>query len=323
MTQADLPSPPSRIRLTRLDLLRGLALIAMAIYHTGWDLEFFGYMEPGTTGHGGWKLFARCIASSFLFLVGFSLVLAHGNGIRWRSYGIRLAQIIAAALAITAATYFFTPESFVFFGILHQIAIATILGLAFIRLPVIVIVLCAAATIAAPLYLASPVFDAAWYWPLGLSQTAVRSNDYVPIFPWFGAVLAGIATARLMRQYGVMAALAGPILPHAAERPLQFIGRHSLAFYLIHQPVLISCVFLLSQIYPPAVATPHEVFSQACVQSCAADNETAFCQRFCDCVIGETETAGIFDELFAGKRDQSDPQMAEIAQICTQGSSQP
>jgi uncharacterized membrane protein len=72
-------TPASRPRLTRIDIARGVALIAMAIYHFGWDLEFFGYMAPATTAHGGWKLFARCIASSFLFLVGFSLVLALGS----------------------------------------------------------------------------------------------------------------------------------------------------------------------------------------------------------------------------------------------------
>ena len=42
------------------------------------------------TAVGGWKLFARCIASSFLFLAGVSLFLAHGDGIRWRGFWKRL-----------------------------------------------------------------------------------------------------------------------------------------------------------------------------------------------------------------------------------------
>ena len=73
---------PAKPRLGRLDVLRGIALIAMAAYHTGWDFEFFGYLEPGTTGQGAWKLYARIIASTFLMLVGFSLVLGHGRGFR-------------------------------------------------------------------------------------------------------------------------------------------------------------------------------------------------------------------------------------------------
>lgn len=89
MTPNDaIPAPGSRTvsRIDTIDLARGLALVAMAIYHFAWDLEFFGYAEPGLTALPGWKLFARSIASSFLFLVGVSLVLAHGRGIRWKGF---------------------------------------------------------------------------------------------------------------------------------------------------------------------------------------------------------------------------------------------
>ena len=323
MSQAEISTSPVKMRLGRLDVLRGIALVAMATYHTGWDCEFFGYLEPGTTGHGIWKLYARCIASTFLVLVGFSLVLAHGRQIRWRAFVLRLAQIVAAAAAITLATYYFTPESFVFFGILHQIAAASILGLLFLRLPTPVIAIAAAAVIIAPHVLASSAFDTPVFWPLGLSEILIRSNDYVPIFPWFGAVLIGMALAKTLQYFDLMKLFAGGIAPAWIDRTLRFIGRHSLAFYLIHQPVIIGCVYLISQIVPPNIATPHEVFGQACVQSCQSDNDPAFCQRFCDCIIGQTETAGIFDDVFAGKRDQSDPQMQEITGVCSQQSLQP
>lgn len=59
-------------RIALLDALRGLALVAMAVYHFVWDLEFFGYVAAGTAGTGGWRMFARLIASSFLFLAGYS-----------------------------------------------------------------------------------------------------------------------------------------------------------------------------------------------------------------------------------------------------------
>ncbi|MEQ9573770.1 MAG: heparan-alpha-glucosaminide N-acetyltransferase domain-containing protein, partial [Nitratireductor sp.] len=53
--------PPTIARIALIDVLRGAALVAMAIYHFAWDLEFFGYAEPGLTAVGGWKLFARSI----------------------------------------------------------------------------------------------------------------------------------------------------------------------------------------------------------------------------------------------------------------------
>ncbi|MEK1888050.1 MAG: heparan-alpha-glucosaminide N-acetyltransferase [Phyllobacterium sp.] len=309
---------PAKPRLGKLDVLRGIALVAMATYHTAWDFEFFGYLEPGTTGQGAWKLYARVIASTFLVLVGFSLVLAHGRGIRWRSFLVRLAQVVAAAMAITLVTWYMTPESFVFFGILHEIAAASVLGLLFLRLPVLVIAIAAAGVIAAPHYLISPSFDPPLLWPLGLSEILIRSNDFVPIFPWFGAVLTGMALGKLMQQTDTLKLLAGNIVPAWLNRLLQIIGRHSLAFYLIHQPVLISCVFLISHLFPPAVASPEEIFGHACVQSCSIDNEAAFCEKFCACVVDESKARDVFDDAFAGRRDQTDPEMQEIAGLCTQ-----
>jgi len=76
------PSPTARTRIELVDVARGLALVAMAIYHFVWDLDFFGYIDPGTSITGGWRIFARCIAISFLFIVGVSLHLANRQGFR-------------------------------------------------------------------------------------------------------------------------------------------------------------------------------------------------------------------------------------------------
>ena len=112
-------------RIELLDFARGVALIAMTIFHFGFDLELFGLKEPGYISQPHWKYFARSIASSFLFLAGFSLYLAHMSGIRWPNWRWRMAKILAAALVITVATYFATPGQYIFFGILHAIAFAS------------------------------------------------------------------------------------------------------------------------------------------------------------------------------------------------------
>src|SRR5690606_34830203 len=137
---------PRRLpRIPLIDQLRALALVAMAVYHFTWDLGFFGYIEPDTATTGGWKIFARLIAGSFLFLVGFSLVLGHVQGFRARPFLFRLGKIGLAAAAITLATWFAFPETFIFFGILHAIAAASLVGLFFLRLPHVVTLLAAAA----------------------------------------------------------------------------------------------------------------------------------------------------------------------------------
>jgi len=317
MSSADSTIKPKRSRIEAVDAARGVALIAMAIYHFTWDLEFFGYVEQGTVGFGGWKLFARCIASSFLILVGISLVLAHGRGIRWRPFLIRFAMVAGAALAITAVTWFAVPTGMIFFGILHEIALASLLGLACLRLPAIVTLAAAALVIAAPWFARSEFFDhPAWWW-LGLSSADPRSNDYVPIFPWFGAVLVGIALAKIAASTGLVERLATIRLPHA--RPLQFIGRHSLAFYLIHQPVLIGSVWAFAQFFPTNPISPEVQFRNACEAECKAVRDEAFCARYCVCMLDELEQEGMTGAIFdSAPSAELSTKLQGLASACTE-----
>ena len=286
-------------RLEAVDFARGAALVAMAIYHFTWDLEFFGYAEPGLTAHGGWKLFARCIASSFLFLVGISLFLAHSKSIRWRPFLKRMAMVAGAAAAITLATRIAVPDSFIFFGILHQIALASLLGLAFLRLPALLVAVVAVAVIAAPHYLRSPFFDHPALWWIGLAPVNPHSNDYVPLFPWFGAVMLGLAAAKAARTFGLFERMRGWSLARWTG-PVQFAGRHSLAVYLIHQPVLISLIWLISAVAPPAETSRESRFVQACQSQCEATEGKEFCSVYCVCMLDGLTGEGRFDEVYNG-----------------------
>jgi len=235
-------------RIVAIDLARSAALLGMAVFHFTWDLELFGFLEPGTTIQGGWAVFARIVAGSFLFLAGLSLVLAHGDGIRWRGFLRRLGMIAAAALAITAATFLAMREAFIFFGILHSIAVASLLGLFFLRAPVWLILAAAAAVWLLPDLARSPAFDPRWLAWTGLAETPPRTFDLVPVAPWFAATLFGIAAGRLGESAGLWdrlrTATPGPLLT-AATWP----GRHSLAVYLLHQPVLIGLLWLWTRAF--------------------------------------------------------------------------
>ncbi len=310
-------STSGRPRLDVIDLARGVALAAMAIYHFAWDLEFFGYAPPGMTAEGGWKLFARCIASSFLFLVGVSLWLAHARGVRWRPFGKRLAMVAAAAAAISLATWLAVPGGFIFFGILHQIALASLLGLAFLRLPAWATLGIAVLVAAAPYFLRSDFFDHPALWWVGLSSANPRSNDYVPLFPWFSAVLTGIAAARIAEAAGLFVRL-GTISLSGWSRPLRWAGRHSLAVYLVHQPVLIGALWLFAQVAPAGEAQRETQFTRACAVQCEATHDAAFCGHYCLCVLGDLSAEGLFDQVYAGTQDaQATARLHEIVSACT------
>ncbi len=313
---AEAAGKPSR-RIVVIDALRGAALLAMASYHFTWDLEFFGYAAPGLTAFGGWKFYARCIASSFLFLVGVSLVLAHGRGIRWDGFWKRFAMVAGAAAAITLVTLIAVPQGFIFFGILHEIALASLLGLLFLRLPALPTLVVAALVIAAPHYVRSPAFDHPALWWVGLSSVDPRSNDYVPLFPWFGAVLTGMGVAKLAAAAGVLDRLA-TLSPGRWLRPLILAGQHSLAFYLIHQPVLIGCIWLFSQIAPATALSPRDAFTASCHASCRQVRDDAFCTSYCGCMLERLGSGDMLARLDKGDVDAAlKARVADLASTCT------
>lgn len=240
--------PPARAaaRIAALDLARACALVTMAVFHLVFDLALFGLIAPDTAMQPGWRWLAYLTAGSFLFLAGISLWLAHGRAIRWSGFLRRLAGLIAAACAITLATMIAMPDAFIFFGILHAIAAASLLGLALRRLPIAALITLAIVVFWLPQHMRFALFDPAWLWWTGLQATSIRSVDYVPLFPWLAPFLLGLATAKLMACAGVWGRLA-LWQPPGSVRPLLWAGRNSLLVYLIHQPILIALVWGIAQ----------------------------------------------------------------------------
>ena len=220
-------SEPTRPRWPAIDVARGVAIAAMVVYHFAWDLSFVRLIATDIVGHPAWQLFARTIAASFLVLVGIGLALGHGDGVRWRSYLRRLAVITGAALAITLVTRFAFPDEYIFFGILHCIALSSLLALPFLRAPTAVLAVAAAFCFAAPFLFTAPALDEPYLDWLGLGSSAPVTNDYVPVFPWFGWVLVGLAGGPRDPALGGCAACRGrtsvssPRAGADLERPAQ------------------------------------------------------------------------------------------------------
>lgn len=236
-------------RIVHVDLARTLALAGMVVFHFARDLEMFALVPPGMTMTGGWAVFARLVAGSFLFLAGVSLWLAHGERIRWRPFWRRLGVIAAAAGAVTLATRIGMPDSFIFYGILHSIAVASLAGLLFLRLPAALTLAAAAGAAILPQVVRSAAFDPPWLVWTGLGERIPRTLDFEPFFPWVAPFLAGLALARLATRAGLWDRLAHAGLNASGlARTLAWPGRHSLAVYLIHQPVLIGLLWVAARL---------------------------------------------------------------------------
>ena len=309
------PAPaPSRLAL--VDLARGVALLAMFVYHFAYDLSHFDLIETDVVIEPGWRLFARGIAGSFLTIVGFSLVLATRKGLNRPAYLRRLGMVAGAAALVTLGTWFAMPQNFIFFGILHHIALASVLALPFLRLPSIVIALAAALAFALPALVAHPLLDEPWAVWLGFSRAPLQTADFVPLFPWFGFVLSGIVLAQLL-----LPRLAGKQIaawtPGRLTRIVTWGGRHSLLVYLIHQPLFIGVLMLAMLVVPPPSREEH-TFRAECQRSCAGPNLPGpVCRAVCACTIHRLKREQLWQKALDNLLSpQESARMTELAQGC-------
>lgn len=308
-------SPPQDIapaapkpRLVALDLARGIAILAMIVFHFAYDLSQLGLIEADIAEIPAWIWFSRAIAASFLGLAGVSLVLAHARGFDRAAFLKRLARVAGAAALVTLGSWWAFPERFVYFGILHMIALGSVLALPFLRLPPHVTLLAALAALALPFLMRLEPLSAGWVAWLGLGTSAPATMDFVPVFPWFAPILLGIALARLVPG-GRLATLSPGAAP---ARLLALAGRHSLVIYLIHQPLLYGALMLVAMALAPRIEADAEPFVKACQEQCqASGGERAKCMALCICAVDALKSEGLWSAAIANRLDDAGKARAE------------
>lgn len=303
MSDADTGRKTSRAPL--IDAARGVAILAMIIFHFSWDLHQYSLFSVDVGRHPAWRLFSQSIAASFLTLVGISLERATRDGIRWPSFLRRLALVGGAALAITAATSLDTfmadsaRSQFIYFGILHAIATFSVLALIFLRWPIAGLLAASAFVFFLPQVWRSPALNGTWLEWTGLATEVRPSLDFEPLFPWFAFVLLGLAVGKMR-----LAPLESTA-PLPRTRVLQWLGRWSLVIYLVHQPLLIGGLEALHATGLLQRQTIAGEFEASCVAQCKASAaNTAMCAQVCACTVSAMhQETTIFRERRAVRAD--------------------
>jgi uncharacterized membrane protein len=240
------------IRFWEVDTLRGVAIVLMVFYHFVWDLFFFGFYQTNLLV-GPWQIFARSIATMFLFVMGVSLTLSYNREVQqtgstylFKKYLWRGVKIFGWGLVITVATYLAIGRGFVIFGILHLLGLSIILAYPFLGLNRWFTLMAGFAVIGLGLYLDTLYSEQPWLIWLGIKQVGRSMVDYYPLTPWFGVALIGIFAGYTLYPQGQPRFTWSDLSSLSVVRSLCFLGRHSLVIYLCHQPILFGIVSIVS-----------------------------------------------------------------------------
>jgi uncharacterized membrane protein len=226
-------------RLDRLDALRGLAMVWMTAFHLAFDLNQF-HLIPRQNFYGDplWTLQRMAIVTLFLTCVGLSQAVAQTQGLEVTRFWRRWTRVAGCALLVSVGSALMFPRSWISFGVLHAVAVMLVV-VRFVRLPSWGWLLVAAGALGLSRWVVHPLFDTRWTNWVGLVTRKPVTEDYVPLLPWLGVVALGLAAGQCLLTHHPRV-LQGR-LP-AGLQPLARLGRWSLSYYLLHQPVLIGLV---------------------------------------------------------------------------------
>ena len=306
-------------RIPAIDLARGAALIGMAIYHLSWDLAYFRIIPGAFPIDPPMRLFSHVVAGAFLLLVGVSLALAHSAGVNRPGFLRRLAIVGAAAALVTLATRAFAPGETIYFGILHCIALASVLALLLVRAPTWIALAAAALAFAGPLIFVNPRFDAPTLVWVGLSTWTPTTLDWRPLFPWSGFVFLGLGLTRLAPQSWTSSPLARWRPVAASWRAWTWAGRHSLAIYLVHQPILFGALFAFSTLTGLGDRGDADAFAATCQSEClAGGGAPKICGDACRGVVKGLQSADLLIALSSNALSDSQREVySRVVRSCT------
>lgn len=241
----------TRSRYDSIDALRGAAVVWMTAFHFSFDLSYYRWTHQDFYRDPVWTWQRTCIVSLFLFCAGLGQAIATAQGQGWPRFWRRWAQVAGCAVLVTVGSWFMFPQSFIYFGVLHGIALMLIvvrLTAGWGRM------LWLAGAVAIALKFAAPSLIA--HWPaldvlnakplnwLGLVNRLPITEDYVPVVPWLGVMWWGMAAGQwLLARH--RDAIAAPMPAWTA--PLSWLGRWSLPWYMLHQLVLIGALELVQR----------------------------------------------------------------------------
>jgi len=223
-------------RFQEIDLFRGIAVVGMICYHAIFALNFLDIIHTNIFANL-WLPYTRFVQFTFLGLVGVSMAISKKT---YADQIKRALKIFLGALAVTVFTYIVARDYFVMFGILHLITVSIFIVAALKNKKHMGLIFGLAA-ISIWLFIKDIQSSNILLFIIGFKNTTIAALDYFPIFPWIAVPCFGLEIGHYLYRDNA------PIIDSKCPKilnPVLFLGRHSLAIYLIHVPLILSLIFI-------------------------------------------------------------------------------
>lgn len=247
---------PDNRRICMLDELRGVAIILMVIYHILYSMAFIFKLEFSYSLLYHATKFQPIIPILFISLCGITCSFSHNNLKRG-------AKLFAVAIIVTIITAVFMPSTTIIFGILHFLGISLIIySLTEKWIDKLNIYIGAVASLVLYIVtyniinryigfksliyfdLPSQLYNFYPLFIIGLPTAEFSSGDYFPLIPNIFLLLFGIYIGKIIKEKGAPDFMYKKLCP-----PLDFLGKHSLVIYVIHQPVIIGVLYVVTRLF--------------------------------------------------------------------------
>ena len=241
-------------RYAEIDILKGVAVICMIIFHIFYYPNQYGYKEIKYTTFP-LPLIAKISQFIFIGCVGINLVFVYSKKMKetdeeyYTKQIKRIIKLVLCALLMSLFTYFVFGDKFVKFGILHFIALSSLLLLPILGKPRLIHGLILLLSVLHILNKTNPQLFQAIPDTLA-SVVGFHTNwdaiDHFPLLPWLLIMCIGVL---LGHEYIDKKPdfLSKEVEDSPLVKGLQYIGSKSLEIYMVHWVIL---YLIYSHIYP-------------------------------------------------------------------------
>ncbi|MGI5958128.1 MAG: heparan-alpha-glucosaminide N-acetyltransferase domain-containing protein [Massiliimalia sp.] len=251
-----LPKSPSntipRNRNGILDVIRGITMVSMILYHGVWDCVYLLHQD--------WQWFSSDFAYVWQQSICWVFILLSGFCWSYSKHPVKRGLIVSGAgILVSVATWLIMPENQILFGVLTLIGFCMLIMTGLHPILKQISALWGTVGFFVLFLLTKSVnqgflgFDFAslflpkyWYQGmiatfLGFPDPAFRSTDYFSVFPWMFLFITGYFLHKLLADSSLLRSGA-----KVQIQPFAFLGKHSMIIYLIHQPVLYGILSVFS-----------------------------------------------------------------------------